>query len=170
MINSKQAALSSLIFMSLSAIYATAAVTAMSIPETLGMPIVDLGYSVYQGKALTNGVNEWLGIRFAAPPVGNLRFRKPGPPQNTTGVIQANNFGPVCFGLTNGDSSKFSEDCLFLNLWGPSNITQSSRFPVFFWLTGGGFQRDVNANVERDVYLIFLIVTDYPRNSTMDPH
>ena len=48
-------------------------------------PVVDLGYSRYEGVALGNGVSQWLGIRFAAPPLGNLRFRAPADPdQNAT--------------------------------------------------------------------------------------
>lgn len=48
-------------------------------------PIVDLGYSKYEGTALSNGVSQWLGIRFAAPPLGDLRFRAPvDPPSNNT--------------------------------------------------------------------------------------
>lgn len=145
MVNLKHLASSSLAILS-SAAYATAAVVVPD-PDTPGGPIVDLGYSVYQGQTLSNGVNEWLGLRFAAPPTDSLRFRKPQPPVNTTGIIQANNYGPVCFGLSNGIGAKFGEDCLFLNLWGPTNITQTSKFAVFLWLTGGGFNRNANANV-----------------------
>lgn len=48
-------------------------------------PTVDLGYSKYEGVALPNGVSQWLGIRFASPPLDGLRFRAPvDPPRNTT--------------------------------------------------------------------------------------
>ena len=48
-------------------------------------PLVDLGYVKYQGSALPNGVSQWLGLRFAAPPVGDLRFSAPAdPPSNDT--------------------------------------------------------------------------------------
>lgn len=43
-------------------------------------PLVDVGYTRYQGTALPNGVTQWLGIRYAAPPLGNLRFRAPSSP------------------------------------------------------------------------------------------
>ena len=47
--------------------------------------LVDVGYSKYQGKALNNGVTQWVGIRFAAPPLGDLRFSPPQDPvQNDT--------------------------------------------------------------------------------------
>ena len=42
--------------------------------------LVNLGYAKYQGTALAAGVNQWLGIRFAAPPLGDLRFRAPQDP------------------------------------------------------------------------------------------
>ena len=48
-------------------------------------PLVDLGYSRYLGTALPNGISQWLGIRYAAPPLGELRFRAPmDPPVNDT--------------------------------------------------------------------------------------
>lgn len=59
-------------------------------------PIVDLGYSVYQGNTYNDGVSQWLGIRYAAPPTGNLRFAAPQDPiengtlQQATKVVQRN--------------------------------------------------------------------------------
>lgn len=50
---------------------------------------VDVGYSVYKGQALPNGVSQWLGIRYAAPPLGELRFAPPQDPLRTTGVQDA---------------------------------------------------------------------------------
>ena len=48
-------------------------------------PLVDLGYTKYQGTKLNNGITQWLGMRYAAPPVGDLRFRAPvDPPKNLT--------------------------------------------------------------------------------------
>ncbi len=48
-------------------------------------PLVDVGYTKYQGSALGNGITQWLGIRYAAPPLGDLRYAKPAdPPVNNT--------------------------------------------------------------------------------------
>lgn len=50
---------------------------------------VDVGYSVYKGQALPNGVTQWLGIRYAAAPLGELRFAPPQDPPHTKGVQDA---------------------------------------------------------------------------------
>ncbi|KAG9553989.1 hypothetical protein KCU97_g19130, partial [Aureobasidium melanogenum] len=59
---------------------------------------VDLGYEIYEGYTnQTTGINIWRGIRFAAPPVGSLRWQEPQPPaENRSQVIQANSFAPQC--------------------------------------------------------------------------
>jgi acetylcholinesterase len=59
------------------------------LPRQDAGPIIDLGYSQYEGIALSSGVNQFLGMRFAAPPLGELRFRAPVNPDVTTGVLQA---------------------------------------------------------------------------------
>ena len=117
---------------------------------------VDLGYATYQGTAQSNGQNQFLGIRFAAPPLGNLRFRKPQPPVVTPGVQQADTFGPVCYAV-GGSLSSGSEDCLFLNIWAPSDATPTSNFPVFFWIQGGGYVAQSNANVS---FIIIFSLTE----------
>lgn len=50
---------------------------------------VDIGYSIYKGQALSNGVSQWLGIRYAAPPLGALRFAPPQDPPHTEGIQDA---------------------------------------------------------------------------------
>lgn len=54
---------------------------------------VDVGYSVYKGQALPNGVSQWLGIRYAAPPLGELRFAPPQDPLRTEGIQNATQVG-----------------------------------------------------------------------------
>ncbi|GJJ10739.1 hypothetical protein Clacol_004966 [Clathrus columnatus] len=120
--------------------------TALASPSNTTGPIVDLGYSVYQGSAQSNGQNQFLGIRFAAPPLGDLRFRKPHPPLNTSGIQPATEFGPICLGVAQGLAEGSSEDCLFLNVWAPSNATTESKLPVLFFIQGGGYCDNSNAN------------------------
>uniref|UniRef100_A0A3Q3WB49 Carboxylic ester hydrolase n=1 Tax=Mola mola TaxID=94237 RepID=A0A3Q3WB49_MOLML len=108
-----------------------------------------------QGKFLpvVNGsVRAFLGIPFAKPPMGNLRFRVPEPVQPWQGVKDATNYGNTCFQLVDttfpgfsgaemwNPNTPVSEDCLYLNIWAPRvNKTQSSLFPVMVWIYGGGF-------------------------------
>lgn len=60
-------------------------------------PTVSLGYSSYQGTPYANGVSEWLGMRYAAPPTGALRFAAPQDPNAAAGVTVANK---VCIETT----------------------------------------------------------------------
>ncbi len=52
-------------------------------------PLVDLGYTRLQGAAQQIGVTQWLGVRFAAPPLGQLRFAAPQDPESTADVVDA---------------------------------------------------------------------------------
>jgi hypothetical protein len=58
-------------------------------PPLAHSAIVDLGYSRYQGVALSNGVDEYMGMRYAKPPLNELRFRGPEDPEQTDGVVNA---------------------------------------------------------------------------------
>lgn len=51
--------------------------------------VVNLGYASYQGQSLHNGVSHWLGMRYAAPPVGDLRFAAPQDPPSVKGIQSA---------------------------------------------------------------------------------
>ena len=86
----------------------------------------------------------WKGIRFAAPPVGDLRFREPEPPQRWTEVADATSFGPACpqpslpnIPLDLGAPQ--SEDCLRLNIWASSGTGPGDGKPVMVWLHGGAY-------------------------------
>ena len=69
--------LASLIFSNLALVHAVA-------------PIVDVGYTKYQGSPLENGITQWLGVRYAAPPLGDLRYAKPADPLVNNTVQIAN--------------------------------------------------------------------------------
>jgi carboxylesterase type B len=98
----------------------------------------------------TGNITTFLGIRYAQPPVGNLRWRT-ALPSNTSEIIEVNatRFGSACgqlavpgsaasaFGKIVPIPSNESEDCLFLNIWAPRN---GQKLPVIVFIHGGGFQ------------------------------
>jgi para-nitrobenzyl esterase len=80
-------------------------------------------------------VRVFKGIPYAAPPVGDLRWRTPKPAAHWEGTRKADEFGPVC---TQGGSQKMSEDCLYLNVWTGAKAGNEKR-PVMVWIYGGGY-------------------------------
>ena len=89
-------------------------------------------------KSQDTATCSWKGIPYAAPPVGELRFRAPQPAPAWSGVREAFGPGPQCMQvLARGDARKnMSEDCLYLNVWRPQ---KSGVFPVMVWIHGGGY-------------------------------
>lgn len=88
-----------------------------------------------------NGVETFRGIPFAAPPIGDLRWRPPQPASHWTGVRNAAAFGPVCVQAARSFFAGFhmSEDCLTLNVWRPAGAKPGARLPVMVWIYGGAF-------------------------------
>lgn len=98
-------------------------------------------YGVLEGVC-ESGVNVFKGVPFAAPPVGENRWRAPQPLQSWQGVRSAKKFGndPMQgnpFGDMGFDAEKKREDCLYLNIWTPSK-TLTDRLPVVIYFNGGG--------------------------------
>jgi para-nitrobenzyl esterase len=86
-----------------------------------------------QGGTLKGGGAVFKGVPFAAPPVGDLRWREPMPVQPWTGTRDATHFGARCM----QSGADVSEDCLYVNVWTPE-WPPKARKPVMLWIHGGG--------------------------------
>src|ERR1700761_1608051 len=99
-------------------------------------PVVATADGLLRGTT-TAGTREFLGVPYAAPPVGNLRWRPPQPAARWRGVRAATSFAPHCPQSASpfGEAST-SEDCLYLNVYTPAGGNLRHR-PVMVWIHGG---------------------------------
>ena len=103
-------------------------------------PRVDTRQGPVEGFT-AKGALQFLGIPYAAPPVGDLRWRPPQPAAAWTGVRQATRFGPACAQVTTlgvfAGPANANEDCLTLNVFTP-RLGAAAKAPVIVWIHGGG--------------------------------
>ncbi|GJE92623.1 carotenoid ester lipase precursor [Phanerochaete sordida] len=142
------------------ALSAGSAVLASASPAPRGLPSVTLDQGTFTG-APAGLANKFLGIPFAQPPTGNLRFNLPVPNAPYTGAHDAGSFGPACPqqaaqlpvppGIVSNVTqfivetvtavvTPFSEDCLTVNVWTPADVPAGAKLPVVVWIFGGGFE------------------------------
>ncbi len=128
----------------------SAAISVGNASKIMNVFIPGLGSCMGSQEATLGGnVDIFLGIPFAKPPVGSLRFQ---PPQNTTwsGVLNATKFGHVCPQINMLTGVPFgNEDCLTLNVYCPSNLTGS--LPVMVWIHGGAFTMGASSEYDARV-------------------
>jgi para-nitrobenzyl esterase len=107
-------------------------------PLTQGGPIITTKLGQLQGGSV-EGVNAYRGIPFAAPPVGDLRWRDPRPAASWSGIRAATSYSPAC---------NQAEDCLYLNVWTPPDAKAGAKLPVLVWIHGGAFINGSGAGVD----------------------
>jgi len=115
-------------------------------------PVVETASGEVRGR-VSEGVAAFKGIPYAAPPVGELRWRAPRPAEPWEGVRDALEFGAHCPQAPFMDQGTFGaptdEDCLFLNVWTPEDRGEEP-LPVLFWIHGGGFVNGGSAEPRLD--------------------
>ncbi|VDC03533.1 unnamed protein product [Peniophora sp. CBMAI 1063] len=124
-----------------------------AVAQNTTLKVADLGDVTYQSDVnLDVGVTSFLGIRYAAPPIGDLRFRAPQAAE-VTGSLNATAQPDECwqgnpgsnattpYRLSKRDVAAQNEDCLFLNVHVPTDLDLSSgaKLPVIVWIHGGGY-------------------------------
>src|SRR5580704_12981019 len=98
--------------------------------------VVPTDRGLVQGKP-AEGIDQWLGIPYAAPPVGALRWAAPRPAPRWPGIKQATSYGGRCAQLASGNGPRVdNEDCLYLNVYAPPG--HDRRLPVLVMIHGGG--------------------------------
>ncbi|KAF7799228.1 hypothetical protein EIP86_010460 [Pleurotus ostreatoroseus] len=111
--------------------------------------LVDLTSGLFVGQAsLVNQTDRWLGIPFAQPPLGKLRFKAPVSITNPSRIVKsATEFGNACPQLPSDTTfGPQGEDCLTLNVWRPIGASANDRLPVLVWFYGGAFMHGGTAD------------------------
>jgi para-nitrobenzyl esterase len=124
---------------SIAALLAAACVVSAGVKAAPLSPqlVVDTASGPVQGE-VANDVRAFLGIPFAKPPLGDLRFREPQPVGSWQEPLPCVNYAPACYQNAT-PSGVVSEDCLYLNVWTPLDTAAGDDLPVLVFLHGGAF-------------------------------
>ena len=111
--------------------------------QVVKSPIIETQLGKVQGTT-DDQVDSFKGIPYAAPPVGEFRWRPPQPLKAWSGILDASTYGADCAqsgwgGAPGTITEGSSEDCLFLNIWRPEGTNEGADLPVMVWIHGGGF-------------------------------
>lgn len=122
--------------------------------QQVGAPIVKIESGTIRGIK-ENDIESFKGIPYAAPPIGEFRWRPPQPVTPWTDIFDATAYGANCAQApwprgAEGIADGSCEDCLFLNLWVPTDRTSVTKFPVMVWIHGGGFVGGGGANPDSE--------------------
>jgi para-nitrobenzyl esterase len=130
------------------AIWAAFALAAMAAPAAAEIRQAQTTGGTVEGE-IVDGLSEFKGIPFAAPPVGENRWRAPQPVIPWVGVRKTTAFGPACMqGETlarqMGSTAPLSEDCLYIDVWTPAGAA-TDKLPVIAWIYGGAFNSGMSS-------------------------
>jgi para-nitrobenzyl esterase len=152
---SRRSALRLLLSALAAALLLTAAPTsaaASPAPSVQGPPLVRTEQGWVRGESTAEG-RQFLGIPYAQPPVGDLRWRAPRPVEKWQGVRAARDFGNRCVQTKSWDPGyeepSHTEDCLDLNVYVPEG---AGRRPVMVWLHGGGLTAGAGEDIVADTF------------------
>lgn len=119
--------------------------SARSAMNPIGSDPITIDSGRVSGTALASGVHAYLGIPFAEPPVGKLRWAAPAPIR-WDGIFNADRKGAECIQVLRPHNINHyfgeepsSEDCLYLNVWTPPQASAATKLPVIVFIYGGGF-------------------------------